>query len=299
MRGAVWVHRMSGSLIGPTSHYYYSQRLKLHYVDWGNTDKPLLLLIHGGRDHARNWDWVAGALRDDYHVIAPDLRGHGDSQWSVGGSYALIDYTLDIAQLLDAVGKSPATIIGHSLGGAIALQHTGTFPDLVSHVVAIEGLGPPPGMIKERPAQERMRYWVQEMKSLAQRKVKRYETLDEAVERMREANPHLSEKQARHLTVHGSYRDEDGTYLWKFDNYTRTTTPYLFNKNDARELWGGISAPVLLLRGSDSWASDPVKDGRVEAFQSYEFHNIDGAGHWVHHDQLEVFLGHVRNFFAG
>ncbi len=289
---------MSESLIGPTSHYYYSQRLKLHYVDWGNADKPLLLLIHGGRDHARNWDWVAGALRADYHVIAPDLRGHGDSQWSIGGSYALIDYTLDIAQLLDAVGKSPATIIGHSLGGAIALQYTGTFPDLVSKVVAIEGLGPPPGMIKERPAQERMRYWVKEMKSLAQRKVKRYATLDEAVERMREANPHLSEERARHLTVHGSYRDEDGTYLWKFDNYTRTTTPYLFNKNDARELWSGISAPVLLLRGSDSWASDPEKDGRVEAFQGYEFHNIDGAGHWVHHDQLEVFLGHVRNFFA-
>ncbi len=290
---------MSASLIGPTSHYYYSQRLKLHYVDWGNADKPLLLLIHGGRDHARNWDWVATALRDDYHIVAPDLRGHGDSQWAIGGSYALIDFTLDIAQLLDALADDPVTIIGHSLGGAIALQYTGTFPERVSKVVAIEGLGPPPGMIKERPAQERMQYWVEEMKSLAQRKVKRYASLEEAVDRMREANPHLSEEQARHLTVHGSYRDEDGTYLWKFDNYTRTTTPYLFNKNDARELWGGIDRPVLLLRGTDSWASDPVEDGRADAFQQYEFHNIDGAGHWVHHDRLEVFLGHVRRFLRG
>ena len=92
------------ALLGPTSHYFYSQRLKLHYVDWGNPDKPPLLLIHGGRDHARNWDWVAQDLRRDYHIVAPDLRGHGDSQWSIGGSYAMVDYTLDVAQLLGALG---------------------------------------------------------------------------------------------------------------------------------------------------------------------------------------------------
>ena len=65
---------MSDQLLGPTSHSYYSQRLRLHYVDWGNESAPPLLLVHGGRDHCRNWDWVARALRDDYHVIAPDLR---------------------------------------------------------------------------------------------------------------------------------------------------------------------------------------------------------------------------------
>ena len=90
-------------IIGPTSSYYVSQRLRLHFVDWGNEDKPLLLLIHGGRDHARSWDWVARELRDDYHVIAPDLRGHGDSAWSPGGSYTLPEFVFDIVQLLDAV----------------------------------------------------------------------------------------------------------------------------------------------------------------------------------------------------
>ena len=68
---------------GPTSHFYVSQRLRLHYVDWGNETAPPLLLVHGGRDHCRNWDWVAQRLRDRYHVIAPDLRGHGDSAWAV------------------------------------------------------------------------------------------------------------------------------------------------------------------------------------------------------------------------
>ena len=84
---------MAGSALtgGPTSHIYFSQRLRLHYVDWGNEDAPPMLLVHGGRDHCRNWDWVAQELKRDYHVIAPDLRGHGDSQWLVGGSYAIID----------------------------------------------------------------------------------------------------------------------------------------------------------------------------------------------------------------
>jgi pimeloyl-ACP methyl ester carboxylesterase len=283
-------------ILGPTSHYFYSQRLKLHYVDWGSADKPLLLLIHGGRDHARNWDWVAQDLRRDYHVIAPDLRGHGDSQWAIGGSYAMIDYVLDVAQLLNALQLFPITIIGHSLGGAIALQYSGVYPDRVRKVVAIEGLGPPPGMIRERPPDQRMAEWIIEMQALAQRHPHRYKSLDEAVTRMRAANPRLSPEQARHLTVHGSYRDEDGTHLWKFDNYVRAASPYLFNVHEAREIWRRITCPVLLVRGTESWASDPEEDGRAAAFRDYRLVNIAKAGHWVHHDQLEVFLQVVREF---
>jgi len=282
----------------PTSHYYYSQRLKLHYVDWGNPDAPPLLLIHGGRDHCRNWDWVAERLCDDYHIIAPDLRGHGDSQWAVGGGYAMVDYTLDVAQLLDQLELFPITIIGHSLGGAISLQYTGVYPDRVEKVVAIEGLGPPPRMIREIPADVRMDHWIREMQALARRHPRRYASLDEAVARMHDANPHLTPEQARHLTVHGCYRDEDGTFLWKFDNYVRANSPYMFNMGDARELWGRITCPVLLLRGTESWAEDPVLDGRAAAIKDYEFHNIEGAGHWVHHDRLERFLELTREFLA-
>ena len=107
--------------LGPTSHTYFSQRLRLHYTDWGNPDAPPMILIHGGRDHCRNWDWVAEHFRHDYHIIAPDLRGHGDSEWMVGGSYNQIDYVYDIAQLLHQKQMSPVTVIGHSLGGSISL----------------------------------------------------------------------------------------------------------------------------------------------------------------------------------
>ena len=69
---------------GPASRVYFSQRLRLHYVDWGNGTAPPLVLIHGGRDHCRSWDDVALALQPHFHVIAIDLRGHGDSEWAKG-----------------------------------------------------------------------------------------------------------------------------------------------------------------------------------------------------------------------
>jgi pimeloyl-ACP methyl ester carboxylesterase len=290
---------MSGQhIIGPTSHYYYSQRLKLHYVDWGNSDKPLLVLIHGGRDHARNWDWVAQALREEYHIIAPDLRGHGDSEWARGSEYAMVEYVVDIAQLLSQLNLFPVTLIGHSLGGGIVLQYSGVYPEQVRKVVSIEGLGPPPHLLQQQPthAHERMQLWITQMRDLAGRQPRRYKTLEEAVSRMQEANPRLTREQAQLLTLYGTNRNEDGTYIWKFDNYVRAQSPYRFNVDDAWEIWGRITCPVLLFRGAESWASDPEQDGRIKAFQSATLATIPRAGHWVHHDQLALFLQAVRDF---
>jgi alpha-beta hydrolase superfamily lysophospholipase len=101
---------------GPTSNSFISQRLKLHYVDWGNRGAPPLLLVHGGRDHCRNWDWVAEKLRDRYHIIAPDLRGHGDSAWSPDGNYAMDTFVYDLAQLVHQLDLGPLSIVAHSMG---------------------------------------------------------------------------------------------------------------------------------------------------------------------------------------
>jgi pimeloyl-ACP methyl ester carboxylesterase len=289
---------MPDRIVGPTSHAYYSQRLKLHYVDWGNTEQPPLLLIHGGRDHCRNWDWVALALRDKYHIIAPDLRGHGDSEWAKGGQYAMIDYILDIAQLLEQLQLFPISIIGHSLGGAIACEYSGIYPQRVQRLVAIEGLGPPPDQRRRGPAHERMHAWIAQMQTYAGRHPRRYASLDEAVARMQEANQHLTADQAYHLTVHGTYRNEDGTYTWKFDNYVRSQSPYEFNLDEARSIWHRITCPTLLLRGTESWATDPRQDGRAQVFTNAQCVDISRAGHWVHHDQLEMFLRVVEDFFT-
>lgn len=278
----------------PVSRYYTSQRLQLHYAVWGDEANPPLLLIHGNRDHARTWDDVALRLKGEYCVYAPDLRGHGDSDWAVGGQYSLPEFVLDIAMLARELNRDPLTIIGHSLGGAVALEYTGVFPEAVSRVVAIEGLGP--GVNAPTAASDRMRRWIGEMQDFDRRVPRRYSTIEQAEKRMREENPHLTAEMAHHLTVHGSRRNDDGTYTWKFDNYVRLHSPYEFNIAEARQIWNQIRCPVLLIRGSESWASDPEADGKASAFHDYHAVLVKDAGHWVHHDQLDVFMDVVWGF---
>jgi len=287
------------SAAGPTSRIYFSQRLRLHYVDWGNPAAPPLLLLHGGQDHCRNWDWVAERLRNDWHIIAPDLRGHGDSQWSADGSYGIAGYVYDLAQLIHQQQLAPVTIIGHSLGGNIALRYAGIHPEQVRRLVAIEGLGPSPKVISERRKKsiaERMRKWIEEQRGLAGRQPRRYASIEEAFKRMQEANKHLSPEQARHLTQHGVNQNEDGTYSWKFDNYVRVWPPYDMAVEEVEQLWSRITCPTLLVYGKESWASNPLDDGRARHFANAEVVIFEGAGHWVHHDRLDAFLERMRTF---
>lgn len=283
---------------GPTSHSFFSQRLRLQYVDYGGVGNPLAVLVHGGRDHARNWDLVAHRLVSRYHVVAPDLRGHGDSAWAIGSQYAISDYVLDLVQLLEHVGEKPVTLIGHSLGGAVVLNYAGIYPETVERVVAIEGLGPPPSMIEDKPIEERMGEWVDTMKELAGRKPRHYADLEEAEARMREANPHLSPEMARHLTVHGTMRLEDGSYVWKFDNYVRAWGPHRYDIEGLHRLWSRIACPTLLVRGAESWASNPEEDGRASHFTNYRYAEIAKAGHWVHHDRFDEFMAVMDDFLA-
>ena len=285
----------------PSSHVYFSQRLRLHYVDWGNEEAPPLLLIHGGRDHCRNWDWVASELRSDYHIIAPDLRGHGDSQWLVGGNYLHIDYVYDIAQLVQQKNLAPMTVMGHSLGGSIALLYAGLYPETVTKLISIEGMGAPPrwsSMDHEGSVDNRLQHWVKSMRQLSGRVPRKYDTLEDAFHRMQTENPHLTADQARHLTIHGSNQNEDGTYSWKFDNYVRTFAPIGLSHQEIQNLYSRITAPTLLVYGKESWASNPQDDGRADVFQQVSVAGIDNAGHWSHHDQFETFKQIVSDFLA-
>ncbi len=280
----------------PTSQYYYSHRLKLHFWDWGDKGRPNLILVHGSRDHARNWDVVASAFLGKFRVLAPDLRGHGDSSWAPGAMYSIPEYLLDLSALIDIVGEWPVYLIGHSLGGAVVLQYAGVYPDRVKKVVSIEGYGPPPERLVPRPAHERLREWIETMRDYETRTSHRYQTLEHAAARMREANPYLTEEMARHLTLFGSNWNPDGSLIWKFDNYVRALSPYGFNMEDMQEIWRQIKCPALLFRGLDSWAVDPEKDGRIRAIADFKLVNVPRAGHWVHHDQPAVFIEETRRF---
>ena len=280
---------------GPTSHIYFSQRLRLHYVDWGNDGAPPMLLVHGGRDHCRNWDWVAHELKERYHIIAPDLRGHGDSQWLVGGAYSTIDYVYDIAQLVRQARMEKMVVIGHSMGGSVALAYAGLYPDKVRMLVSIEGMGPSSSVADDStPGHDRLLAWMDNLRQLSGRMPKRYPTLEDAFERMQQANPHLTWAQARHLTIHGSNQNEDGTYSWKFDNYMRAWSPVGLSAGQTFGLYRRIACPVLLVHGTESWASAPQDNG----LQNARSIAVDNAGHWVHHDQLERFLAILDDFLA-
>ncbi len=284
---------------GPNSHSFISQRLRLHYVEWGDPDAPLLLLVHGGRDHCRSWDWVARELRSDWHIVAPDLRGHGDSAWSADGNYDMAGFVYDLAQLIHQLGKAPVTIVGHSLGGNIALRYTALFPDMVRRLVAIEGLGPSPKLLAERAATsvaEHWRRWIAGKRAAAGRLQRRYATLEDALARMRSENSYLTADQARHLTAHGVNRNEDGSWSWKFDNYLHVWPFNDITQTQLEELWGTISCPTLLMYGANSWASNPENDGRLRHFRSSRVVEVEEAGHWLHHDQFERFITEMRSF---
>ena len=229
-------------------------------------------------------------------MFAVDLRGHGDSDWALGGNYSIIDYALDLHAVVGEIGRTPVTLVAHSLGGSIALQYAGTVPENVQAVVSIEGLGRLPWAGEQhRPAHERMREWLADMRELAGREPRIYATFEDAVTRMREANSHLSPDLARHLTVHG-VREVEGGYVWKFDNHVRSRSPYEFNMEDARDIWNQIRAPILFIQGAESWGKQEAAD--YSAFHNFRAETVEDAGHWVHHDQFDRFLELTEGFLA-
>jgi pimeloyl-ACP methyl ester carboxylesterase len=287
----------------PTSHSYFSQRLRLHYLDWGNPSAPPLLLLHGTRDHAHSWDWTARRLQDRYRVIAPDLRGHGDSQWSLGSVYAPSEFVYDLAQLIHQQQLAPARIVAHSLGALIALRYAGIYPELVERLVIVDGTGDiAMGSVPRLPLPQEQRAWIEDLRLLSGRRPRNYPTLEDAYHRLQEANPHLSPEQARHLTIHGVNQNEDGSYGWKFDGYlSANLVNGQFMLDHSREqvfaLWRNISCPVLFLTGEESWHVATLDEAElVSHFQDARHVFIEGAGHWLHHDQLARFLELVEDF---
>jgi pimeloyl-ACP methyl ester carboxylesterase len=205
----------------------------------------------------------------------------------------------DLAQLIHQLNLAPVSIIAHSMGGNIATRYAGLYPENVRKMVNIEGLGLSPKMQAERDAigiQNRFRQWIDDKRNAAGRTPKRYPNIEAAYERMKAENSYLTDEQARHLTVHGISRNEDGSWSWKFDNYLNIWAIFDMPREDLIAIWKSITCPMLMMYGADSGASNPEKDGRAAHFASAKVVEYENAGHWLHHDQFDRFMAEVKAF---
>jgi pimeloyl-ACP methyl ester carboxylesterase len=116
---------------------FSTDAVEINFAEGPDNGVPLVML-HGGSSRWQWWKWVIDALSERTHVFAPDLRGHGRSTWTPG-HYRLVDYAADIEPFLEAVVGVPAVLLGHSLGGAVALIVAAERPDLVSCVINEDG----------------------------------------------------------------------------------------------------------------------------------------------------------------
>ncbi len=285
----------------PASRHFYSKGLKLHYVDWGNPGAPTLLLVHGARDHCRSWDGIAAALRHDWHVIALDMRGHGDSEHAQDGWYTVESFIYDLAEAIDQLTQKPVTIVGHSMGGIVSVRYAGIYPEKVNRLVCIEGMGIPPDVEEARalvPATEKMAHWIDHQRSIAASQPRHYASFDQAANRMMEENPLLTMERARQLTEYGSVRNGDGTYSWKFDRHMRVIAPTDLRRDEIRALWENISCPVLFIYSQETWASYAAFAEDLRYFEHHELVLFGNSGHWVHHDNEAAVIDAIRRFMT-
>jgi pimeloyl-ACP methyl ester carboxylesterase len=259
--------------------------LTCHALEWDAPSRPrehTVILIHGFLDTA--WSWVPAVragLAERYHVVAPEMRGHGDSdRVGAGGYYHFLDYVADLHEIVGAVGRSRVSLVGHSMGGTIAGYYAGAYPDAVHELALLEGLGPPE---PSTPMPERIRAWLAGCRRVRGRAPTAYASIDEAAARLRSRDPLMGEELARELAERSTIRNEDGTRSFKHDPLHLTAGPYPFQVELARQLWRAITCPVLLVDGGASTlrlAADD-RERRVENFRDAREAVLPGAGHMM------------------
>ena len=293
---------MAESTAGPEQRYFSSQRVRLSYWDWGNAGAPPLIFVHGGSDESRSWDRLARAFREEFHVLALDVRGHGDSEWSPGSQYAIPDVMLDVVRLAEVAGP-PARLVGHSYGASTSLIAAGTFPEHFAGVVAIEGTHTmnTPDLIEEGMGPRFLRRWANAVRDLEAQEGKGphvYPSREEMVARMARSNPRQPEEWVRHLVEHGS-RPVEGGYTWKFDPWQRMRTSMEIRRAELERFWAAIACPVLLLFAPPSRGSGRAvqRPDAARLFPNARGVTVEDTGHPIQHDQPARTIELMRAFF--
>ena len=202
----------------PRSTFVELPRLRYHMREWGVPGSPLLVMLHGWMDVAASFQFLVDELRQDWHVVAPDWRGYGLTEWARQGCYWMPDYLADLDPLLDHFSAhEPVRIVGHSMGGNVATLYAGVRPERVRALVNLEGLGLAGDAPDKTPA--RLAQWLDEMR--APPLLQDYASLDEVAARLRKNNPRLSDERARYLAANWS-RGGVKTGVTRFSAIQRT-----------------------------------------------------------------------------
>jgi len=269
----------------PTDKCVTVNSLRLHYLEWGNEEAQPMVLVHGYGAHAHQWDAFSRAMCSEYHVLALDLRGHGDSEWSREG-YSETIFARDLAAFVGVLGLRAMVLAGLSLGGLVAMCYMAEHGDRVSRLVIVD-IGPEIAPVAYQNVKQSLATTPDEFNSL-----------EEAFQFARSRDDTSSDED-----VHGSLRHDlrqlpGGRWGWKYDRLLRR--PGLDAWPGMPDLWpvlSNIRCPTLVVRGENSDILSPrVARRMAETLPHGRLVTVPGAGHNVPRDRPGAFLRVVRTF---
>lgn len=254
--------------------------LTYRILEWNPAGATTFVLVHGFLDFAYGWHEVAASLATDAHVVAVDLRGHGDSDWiGAGGYYHYLDYVADLDAVIERVAHERVIVVGHSMGGGATSYWAGTRPKRAHAIALLEGLGPPDQ--SEVDVATRTGHWIDAWRTARAEWVP-MATHSIAAARLRKHDPLLGDALALRLAQHGT-RAVAGGYVWKHDPLHRTMGPYPFRRDTAAQYWQKIACPTLIVDGAQSTLNLSVaeRDVRRAYFPNARYEILANAGHMM------------------
>ncbi len=298
------------------SQWVMVRGIQYHVRTWGpvqptGADRPPLVLLHGWMDVAASFQFLVDALRASgdttTRVIAPDWRGFGWTHTGPTDTYWYADYLADLDHLLRAPelglkDGQPIDLLGHSMGGNVAMIYSGVRPQRIRRLINLEGYGLPATQPDQAPA--RYLQWLEELREPA--KLRPYARLSDVASRLRKNNPRLSIDRAHWLAAHWARRDEDGRWQLLADAAHKHVSPSLYRRDEVLACWRQITAPVLWVDGEDSdllpaWGpryDAEELDRRLSNVSCLRRERLPQCGHMLHHDQPETLARLVREHCA-
>ncbi|PLX74249.1 MAG: alpha/beta hydrolase [Azoarcus sp.] len=280
------------------SRFLEVRGVRYHVREWGREGAPRLFLLHGWMDVSASFQFIVDALEGDWHVIAPDWRGFGLSQWC-GDAYWFPDYFADLDAILEQLQPSGEVRLGgHSLGGNVALMYAGIRPSRVGRVVVMDGFG----LVDRSPEEAPGRYekWLHDLRSPAQ--FRPYADFDALAARLCRDNPRLSAEHAVWLARHLGEDDGQGGIRLAGDPAHRRVNPVLYRRAESEACWRRVSAPVLWLEPDDQsvrhriGVNDESYESAKACLRDVRVATITDAGHNLHHDQPQQVAGIIEAF---